>query len=126
ILPPPRNPDFYGCHSFRIELPFRMRFNPIGQHLMTKFKLPVLLVLLTMVVSLSQMQSATSLPASPRPVWSPDGQHIVYRGAGGTYVMDRDGENSRQIAPNNVFFEHWTPDSQTLIFTGGFVDNQNQ
>jgi len=57
------------------------------------------------------------------PMWSPDGEEILYLMGKGTftkmsiYIMDKNGQNNREIASNIAFYDAaWSPDGERIIF----------
>ncbi len=92
---------------------------------------PLMLMLLLIAITESSSAVPTlsadllrSFPAEDRyPCWSPDGTQIAFQSnrSGNTdlYVMDRDGEEVRQITSHQAgdYYPTWTPDGKGLIFS---------
>jgi Tol biopolymer transport system component len=58
------------------------------------------------------------------PIWSPDGARIlyasVYGGAHRYYLVDADGQNRREIGPDDAakYLPRWSPDGSRLAYVG--------
>jgi Tol biopolymer transport system component len=68
----------------------------------------------------------TDTPGEERdPSWSPDGTRLALRAGGGIDVVDADGGNRRNLAPNG-FHPIWSPSEDVIAFArddGGYVVN---
>ena len=60
------------------------------------------------------------------PVYSPDGQRIVFGGSIGIYVMNADGSDMKQLTNGNYDdFPTWSPNGQQIAFTRAVVERKD-
>jgi len=59
-------------------------------------------------------------------VWSPDGTQIAYTRGDGIYLIGTDGSNKRHLVNTLVNQVSWSPDSNSLLFSGCLNESSEQ